>query len=403
MERRLPSAVPVTKGHSHPFPCISSNRGSVSHIAVPFFDWSGLYAERADEFGRIMHETASRGGFILQSDVDDFETNLARFLGIKHVVGLADGTNAMLLGLRASGLRPGDEVILPSHGFVAAAQSIHFAGGVPVPVEMSEDDWLIDPDSVRAAITSKTRAIMPVHVNGRICRMDALRVIADEHGLLIIEDAAQACGATFKGTGAGAFGAWGTFSFYPSKTLGCFGDAGALVTNDDEIAETVRAMRNHGADADKRIPMDCTIWGTNCRLDNIHAAILNYKLGYYQEAIDFRRNLAARYHEAFDGVGDLRLPPAPDASADYFDIYQNYEMRTGRRDELREHLSAAKIGTIVQWGGFGQHQLRGLGFTQELPRTEAFFRESLLLPMNHILREDQIVHVVDTVRGFYGA
>ena len=371
-------------------------------IAVPFFDWAGLYAERADDFGRIMHETAARGGFILQKDVDDFERDLAAFLGVKHVVALADGTNAMLLGLRAIGLQPGDEVILPSHGFVAAAQSIHFAGGVPVPVELNEHDWLIDPEAVRTAVTPRTRAIMPVHVNGRVCDMDPLRAIADEHGLMIVEDAAQAVGARYKGNVAASFGKWGTFSFYPSKTLGCFGDAGALATDDDAVADAVMTMRNHGANRQKSIPIDVDIWGTNCRLDNLHAAILNYKLTYYQEAIDRRRAIAARYGEALSGIEELRLPPGPDADADHYDIFQNYEMRApAKRDALRAHLADAKIGTIIQWGGFGQHQLRGLGFTQDCPRTDRFFEESLLLPMNHILTDDQVGHVIDTVTAFY--
>lgn len=374
----------------------------MQEIAVPFFDWAGLYAERSEDFGRIMHDTASRGGFILQKEVDQFEENLAAYLGVKHVVALADGTNAILLGLRASGLQSGDEVILPSHGFIAAAQSVHFAGGVPIPVELNEQDWLIDTDAIEAAITPRTRGIMPVHVNGRVCDMDPLLRIAEKHGLDVYEDAAQALGARYKGTVAGAFGAWGTFSFYPSKTLGCFGDAGALITNDDAIADRVMRMRNHGANKDKTIPLDCEIWGTNCRLDNIQAAILDYKLTYYPKAVERRREIAARYHDAFKDVEALSLPPAPDADEDRFDVYQNYEMRCpGRRDELRAHLASHKIGTIIQWGGFGMHQLTRLGFGQSLPRTDAFFRESLLLPMNHILSDAQVDHVIGTTLAFF--
>ena len=372
-------------------------------ISVPFFDWAGLWAERADEFGRIMTETAARGGFILQRDVDEFEEKLSRFLGVKHVIALSDGTNAMHLGLRACGVKPGDAIIVPSHGFIAAAQAIHFAGAVPVPVEMSETDWLIDPADVARAVTSKTVGIMPVHVNGRVCDMDPLQAIADEHGLQIFEDAAQAAGARYKGRPSASFGKWGTYSFYPSKTLGSFGDAGALATDHDDVAHTVRTMRNHGAGPDKSIPRDVTIWGTNSRLDNLHAAILVYKLSYYQEAIDRRRAIAARYDEALRDIEELRLPPPPSENGDHYDIFQNYELRAGdRRDALRAHLSEHKVGTIVQWGGTGMHQFRGLGFTQDLPRTDAFFRESLLLPMTHILSDDQVEHVIATTRGFFG-
>jgi dTDP-4-amino-4,6-dideoxygalactose transaminase len=377
----------------------------MSDIKVPFFDWAGLFNERKDEFSRIMIETASRGGFILQKDVDDFEANLAAFIGVKHVIGVADGTNAILLGLRASGIGPGDEIIVPSHSFIAAIQSIHFAGATPVPVELAEHDWLVDPAAIEAAITPRTKAIMPVHVNGRVCQMDAIMDIAARHGLAVFEDSAQAAGAKLNGIGAGCWGLWGTYSFYPSKTLGCFGDAGALVTNDDAVAETVRAMRNHGANQEKSIPLDVNIWGTNCRLDNVHAAILNYKLGYYAEAIARRREIAGQYDAAFRGIAAMRLPPAPSA-APFFDIYQNYELcveSRGQRDALRQHLQAHGIGTIIQWGGFGIHQLKGLGFTQSCPKTDHFFETSLLLPMNHILTSAQVDHVVTQVSAFFAA
>jgi len=370
-------------------------------ITVPFFDWAGLWGERAEEFQRIVTETAAAGGFILREAVEEFEAKLARFLGVKHAIGTSDGTNAMLLGLRASGLRAGDEVILPSHSFIAAAQAIHFAGGVPVPVELLEEDGLIDPQAVRAAITPRTRAIMPVHVNGRVCAMDALGAIAAEHGLDLYEDAAQALGARFNGQAAGTFGAWGAFSFYPSKTLGCFGDAGALVTDDDDLASAVRAMRNHGARPGTGVPDDCAVWGTNSRIDNIHAAVLAYKLGYYLEAIARRRQIAARYDTAFAPLGAMDLPPSPGSDPERFDIFQNYEVRSDERDALRTHLARRGIGAIVQWGGTPLHRFRKLGFDQQLPRTDRFFECSLLLPMNHLLEEAQVDHVIAAVREFF--
>jgi dTDP-4-amino-4,6-dideoxygalactose transaminase len=369
-------------------------------IKVPFFDWAGYFAERHDEFTRIMTDTAARGGFILQKDVDEFEANLADFIGVKHVIGVSDGTNAILLGLRASRIEQGDEIIIPSHSFIAAAQSIHFSGAIPVPVDLAEHDWLVDPQAIETAITPKTKAIMPVHVNGRACQMDAIMDIAKRHGLAVFEDSAQAAGAKLDGVGAGCWGQWGTYSFYPSKTLGCFGDAGALVTNDDAVAETVRAMRNHGANCEKTIPLDIATWGTNSRLDNIHAAILNYKLTYYADAIARRRAIAASYHDAFKDIADLQLPPPP-SDGRFFDIYQNYEMCTPHRDALRNHLSSHNIGTIVQWGGFGIHQLRELGFSQSCPKTDRFFDNSLLLPMNHILSDAQIEYVIKHVVAFF--
>lgn len=371
-------------------------------VPVPFFDWKALYSERAVDYARIIGDTAANGAFILQADVDEFEAKLADFTGARHAIGLSDCSNAMLVALRASGLRAGDEIILPSHAFIAAAQSIHFAGAVPVPVDIDETDgWLIDPEAVRAAITPRTRAIMAVHVNGRLSAMDLLRTIADQHGLDLCEDAAQALGATLDGRQAGAWGRWGAFSFYPSKTLGCFGDAGALVTDDDEFAATVRAMRNHGAGPDKMIAADCGLWGTNARLDNIHAAILSFKLGWYEDAVARRRAIAGRYHAAFSSIDELALPPPPDADPRHFDIFQNYELCCDQRDALRAHLAEREIGTIIQWGGVAIHQFRALGFSQHLPLTDRFIRHSLLLPMNHLLSDAQVDAVIDAVGDFF--
>jgi dTDP-4-amino-4,6-dideoxygalactose transaminase len=371
-------------------------------LTVPFFDWKALYEEHPAEYAEIIHETAANGGFILQAAVEDFESKLASLAGVKHAVGVSDCTNAMLLGLRASDIRPGDEIVLPAHAFIAAAQSIHFVGAVPVPVELDETDgWLIDPRDVERAITPRTRGIMAVHVNGRVCDMDALREIADVHRIDLYEDAAQALGAMLNGRPAGSFGRWGAFSFYPSKTLGCFGDAGALVTDDDDLAAIVRAMRNHGAGPGKTISSQCAVWGTNARLDNLHAAILAFKIDWYGEAIARRRAIARRYHQAHEVIGELTLPPAPAADARRFDIFQNYELCCDRRDELKDYLRARGVGTIIQWGGVGIHHFRALGFTQNLPRTDEFFRRSLLLPMNHLLSDGQVETVIDAVRDFF--
>ncbi len=370
-------------------------------LPVPFFDWRALYAERADAYSRILSDTALSGGFILQGAVDEFEAGLEAYLGVRHAIGLSNGTDAMLLGLRAARLDPGAEVILPANCFIAAAQAIHFAGGVPVPVEASDQDGLISPEAVEAAITPDTRGILAVHVNGRVCPMDALQQIAERHGLVLFEDACQALGARLDGRTAGRFGAWGAFSFYPSKTLACFGDAGALVTDDDDIASRVRAMRNHGAGPDKVIPRDCADWGANARIDNLQAAILAYKLGWYDETIARRRVIAARYDEAFRGVEGLELPPPPGAEPRHFDIFQNYEIRCDRRDELRAFLLHRGVGTIVQWGGVPLHQFRNLGFDQRLPRADRFAARALLLPMNHLLSDAQVDRVIEGVRRFF--
>ena len=368
---------------------------------VPFFDWGSLYAEKADVYAGIIHKTASAGGFILSDAVAEFEGALCAYLGIRHAIALSDCTNAMLIGLRASGLGPGDEVILPGHAFIAAAQAIHHAGGTPVPVDMCEDGRHVDPAAVRAAITPRTKGLLMVYVSGTVCDMDAIRAIADEHGLPIFEDAAQALGARFGGTMAGRFGQWAAFSFYPSKTLGCFGDAGALVTDDDEIAARVRASRNHGAGPDKVIRDDCDLWGTNSRMDNIQAAILVEKLAWYDEAIARRRAIALQYHDALSDIPGLQLPPRPGEDSGRFDIFQNFDVCCDRRDELKRHLAAHGIGTILHWGGVGLHHFRQLRLGGSLPNTDRFLDRALLLPMNHVLRDDQVLRTITAVRSFF--
>lgn len=370
-------------------------------MKVPFFDWPALYAERGDEFDEVITSTLRKGAYILQKDVEDFEEQLATYVGSKYAVGLSDGTNAILLGLRSSGLTSGDEILIPSHSFIAAAQSIYHAGFVPVPVELSFTDWLIDAERLDAALSRRTKAIMPVHVNGRVCDMDKILAFADSHGLLIFEDAAQAMGARYNGVCAGNFGLWGTYSFYPSKTLGSFGDAGALVTNSEEIYEKVKSMRNHGADDEKRIPLGIDHWGTNSRLDNVQAAILNYKFKFYDQAIARRREIAQRYNDCLEGISGVQLPPPPSSGEKNFDIFQNYEFCTEKRDEVRAFLASRGVGTIVQWGGFGLHHLKKLVPDCNLPLTDIFFKNSLLLPLNHVMDDAQVDLVCGLLKEFY--
>lgn len=367
---------------------------------VPFFDFKAVFAEDPDGFTRVFRETLAQGGIILQRAVDDFEAQLAKFVGVRCAVGTSDCTNAMLLGLRASGVTAGDEVICSSHTFLATAQAIHFSGATPVPVEIGPDR-MIDPEAVEAAVTGRTRAILVTQLNGRVCDMQHIEAIAARHGLMVCEDSAQSLGASVAGRRAGTFGSFGAFSFYPSKLLGCFGDGGALTTNDEEIADKVFRMRNHGANRQRQIKGDGTLWSTNSRLDNIHAAILSYKLGDFPRTLARRRQIARTYCNAFEGLPDFGRPPGPDEGGVHFDVFQNYEVDCGARDDLREHLQAHGVGTIVQWGGTAVHQMRGLGFTQHLPRTERFFERCLLLPMNQYMSDGDILRVCTAVRSFY--
>jgi dTDP-4-amino-4,6-dideoxygalactose transaminase len=367
------------------------------NIEVPFFDYKNFFTPKKDDYLEIIEDVLSRGAFILQKDLADFERNFAEFMDIKHAIGVSDATSGLTLGLQALGVGPEDEVIFPSHTFIATAGAIASVGAIPVPADIG-DDGLMSPSSVKDKITNKTKAIMPVQLNGRICDMRKIQEIADEFDLMLVEDSAQAFGARYGGKFAGSFGEFGVFSFYPAKSLGCFGDGGAIVTNDDDLARKMAQMRDHGRCEEHGIAM----WGMNSRLDNLQAAILDYKLKSFHEDILRRRNIAQKYHSAFREIDDLILPPSPDEDPDRFDTYQNYEIRAGRRSELREFLSRNGVSTIIQWGGKAVHQFEKLDFGVSLPATEEYFEKCLLLPMNTLLSDEQVAHVCNVTRKFYG-
>jgi len=327
----------------------------------------------------------------------EFETAIANFTGAKHALGVANGTDALIIALRAAGIGPGDEVIVPSHTYVASAASIHFAGAVPVLVECGADH-MVDPAAVEAAVTPRTAAIMPVQLNGRTCDMDALQAIADKHALAIVEDAAQAVGSKFKNKAAGTFGIAAEISLYPAKILGCFGDGGLLLTNDADMARKMSLLRDHGRDESGLV----VTWGLNSRLDNLQAAVLNVKMQQLDAEIERRRAIARMYREGLEGLEDLTLPPGPDDDADHFDVYQNYEIEAGRRDELRAQLEKDGVRTIIQWAGKAVHQFDGLGFKNvHLPFTDLLFTRCFLLPMNTSLRDEEVQYICDRVRRFY--
>ncbi len=365
--------------------------------SIPFFNYPSVYNSQAEEFTRRFRDVGRRGAFILQKDLADFEQHLAAFTGARHAAGVGNATDGLLFALRAAGLQPGDEVILSSHTMIATAAAVHFAGGIPIPVECGRDH-LIDPLAAQEAVTPQTRAILPTHLNGRTCDMDELQEIADQHSLLIVEDAAQALGSRFRDRCAGTFGVASAISFYPAKILGCLGDGGAVLTNEDAIDRQIRQMRDHGRNSDGEI----VSWGLNSRLDNLQAALLDWQLQDYGKTIGRRRHLAALYTGRLEDVPEVALPPSPDADPRHFDVYQNYEIEAERRDDLRSHLQHRGIGTLIPWGGQAVHQLEALGFTQRLPFTDRLFERLLMLPMNPSLADEDVHYVCDHVRAFYG-
>lgn len=369
---------------------------TLAKTSIPFFNYRGAFAAREEEFVEIFRDILHRGAFIQQRDLAEFEDALARYLGVSHAFGVANATDGLIISFRAAGINPGDEVIFPSHTMVASPAAVAHCGGIPVPVDCGPDH-LIDPGAIEAAITERTRAIMPVQLNGRTCRMDEIERIASKYNLMIIEDAAQALGSKFKGRFAGTFGVAAAFSFYPAKILGCFGDGGAVVTNDPDIARRIALLRDHGRNEQGEVEM----WGFNSRLDNLQAAILHAQFRDYDEIINRRRSIATQYESLLSDLSKLVLPPAPDADADHFDVYQNYEIEADRRDELKAYLADKGVGTILQWGGTPVHLFGKLGFDVTLPHTERFFERCLMLPMNMMVTDDEVNYIAAAIRTFY--
>ena len=365
---------------------------------VRFIDYPAQFQKMEDELMGAIHTVLSRGDLMLRQQLRDFEAHLAAFTGTRHAVGTSNCTDALHLTLRAAGVGPGQEVVTVAHTFVATVAAIHHAGATPVLIDIGEDH-LMDMDRLAAAITPRTRAIVPVHLNGRLCDMDRLLGLAADSGLLVIEDAAQALGASLNGTRAGAFGVAGCFSFYPAKLLGAFGDAGALTTHSADIAEKVAALRDHGRTG----PGEVSGWSFNCRMDNLQAALLDLKLPRVPEWIRQRRQLAAMYHERLFGLEPLLLlPPPPVDAGPRFDVFQNYEVEAMDRDGLVAFLKSRGVEILLPWGGKAVHQFKTLELTHfSLPRTERLFRDVLMLPLHTELQDDHVDYVCEAIRDFY--
>ncbi|MGH7303311.1 MAG: DegT/DnrJ/EryC1/StrS family aminotransferase [Candidatus Rokuibacteriota bacterium] len=364
---------------------------------VPFVNYPKQFRAMEPEIMSTVREVLSRGDLMLRDQLRDFETHFAAFVGTRFAVGVSNCTDGLQLALHAAGIGAGDEVITVAHTFVATAAAIHHTGAAPVLVDIG-DDHNMDLDGLEAAFTPRTRAIIPVHLNGRLCDMRRLMTIARRRGVIVIEDSAQALGGAYEGQRGGSFGLAGCFSFYPAKLLGAYGDGGAVTTNDEELAGKLRSLRDHG-----RLPGgEIAGWSFNSRLDNLQAALLDLKLRRLSEWIARRRSLAALYHERLSGLAPLRLPPPP-ADGPYFDIFQNYEVEAEDRDRLVERLRARGVEILIPWGGRGVHQFKSLGLTHHrLPRTDTLFRGVLMLPLHAELEDKDVLYTADVIREFYG-
>jgi dTDP-4-amino-4,6-dideoxygalactose transaminase len=287
-------------------------------------------------------------------------------------------------------------VITVAHTFVATISAIVHSGATPVLVDV-RPDFNMDMDALERAITPRTKAVIPVHLNGRVCDMDRLNALAEKHGFVIIEDAAQSIGATFGKKRAGAFGIAGCFSFYPFKMLGAFGDAGALTTDDPNIAKTATYLRYNGED---RATGEYHHHGFTALLDNVQAAVLDVKLRYLPEWIAHRRHIADLYRKGLTGVGDVRLPHFEEGDKQR-DVFQNYVIRTGRREELRTWLRDEGVETLVSWPKPVWHHLALRLGEHTMPETEAICREVISLPMSAETTEEEVAIVVDAIKRFF--
>ncbi|MFZ0333007.1 MAG: DegT/DnrJ/EryC1/StrS family aminotransferase [Candidatus Acidiferrales bacterium] len=311
-------------------------------MKVPFLDLPAAYAELRGELDAAYHRVMDSGRYLLGDELTQFESEFAAYCEAAHCVGVANGLDALHLILRAYRIGPGDEVIVPSNTYIATWLAVSYAGATPVPVEPDPCTFNLDPARIERAITPKTRAIMPVHLYGQPADMDPILAVAREHKLKAIEDNAQAQGARYKGRRSGSLGDAAATSFYPAKNLGAFGDAGAITTNDADLADRLRALRNYGSK--KKYENVCQ--GFNSRLDELQAAFLRVKLRKLDEWNARRRAVAARYLRELSGAPALQLPFVPEYAEPVWHIFA---VRHPRRDPLQSSLADAGIGTLIHY------------------------------------------------------
>jgi len=363
---------------------------------IPLVDLKTQYQNLKIEIRAAIQAVMDRTDFVLGQDVELFEGEFARFVGVKHAAGVASGTDALTLILRALDVAPGDEVILPVNTFAATAFSVSLCGARPVFADVNEDDFNLDVDQASSLVMPKTRAIVPVHLFGRVADMDSLLTPARKAGIPVVEDACQAHGSSRGGKSAGGLGTAAAFSFYPGKNLGAYGDGGAVTTNDEWIAHKVRMLRNYGQP--KKYHHD--LLGCNSRLDTIQAAVLRVKLRYLDRWNRKRRELAALYREA---LADAPVIPPSDPDEGGH-VYHVFAIRTQMRDALLDHLHNRGIGAGIHYPVplHLQKPYRGLGYVPgDFPVAERLCQEILSLPIYPEMTEYQVHRVADAVIGFF--
>jgi dTDP-4-amino-4,6-dideoxygalactose transaminase len=359
---------------------------------IPFLDLREAYLELKSDIDRAVARVLDSGWYILGPEVEAFEAEFAAYCEAQHAVGVANGLDALHLALRALGVAQGDEVIVPSNTYIATWLAVSQCGATPVPVEPDERTFNINPASIEAAITSRTRVILPVHLYGQPADLDPILAIARKHGLYVLEDAAQAHGARYKGKRIGAHGDAAAWSFYPGKNLGAMGDGGALTTDNAQIADRIRVLRNYGS----RVKYANEVQGYNSRLDPLHAAILRVKLAHLDQWNARRSAIAGQYQQGLAGCG-LTLPEAPEWAKPAWHLYV---IRSARRDSLQKALTEAGVGVLIHYPmpPHLQEAYRQSGWGKgAFPMAERIAEECLSLPMAPHLSTEQAQAVVSAI------
>lgn len=365
-------------------------------MGIPFVDlkaqYASLRAELDEAIGRVMADC----DFILGREVQNFESNFAEYLSVGHVITVGNGLDALRLALQALDIGANDEVIIPAHTYIATALAISAVGARPVQVEVDESSFNINPELIEAALTSRTRAIMVVHLYGQPCDMDPVLEIARKHGLKVVEDACQSHGARYRSKRCGTLGDIGCFSFYPGKNLGAYGDGGAIATHDANLADKLKRLRNYG----QIRKYYHTEKGLNSRLDSLQAAVLNVKLKYLDGWNRQRAQNAARYNESLKSVPQVRTP---EAQPERDHVYHLYVIRIDQRDELQAFLATKGISAQIHYPVpiHLQEAYKELS-AQSFPITERISRTALSLPMYAELTPQQIQTVAQAISEFYG-
>jgi UDP-2-acetamido-2-deoxy-ribo-hexuluronate aminotransferase len=367
-------------------------------VSVPALNLQAEYKEIEPELKPRILNILKSGRYILGREVDEFEASLARFVGTRYAVGLASGSDALVLALMALDVKPGDEIMTSPFSFIATATAIARLGAKPVFVDIDPVTFNLNPDLISEKITPKTRGVIAVHLFGNPCFMGRMGKAARKHSLFVIEDCAQAAGATFQKRPVGSFGEFGAFSFYPTKTIGAMGDAGAITTDRSDLYKRIKSLHLHG-EASRKEPYRHTAVGINSRLDEIQAAVLNVKLKRLKKWNESRRQIAARYSELLSEISEIRLPDGTEHS-----VFHQYSIQAAHRDKLQGHLrkQGVQSGVYYPLPLHLQPCFEDLGYrTNDFPVAGQLSREILSLPLYPQMKLAQQNEVVKAIQNFY--